>query len=142
MRTIVIEFMSDFWYFIRSLAKIQLRRETALKEYGEIDSKFRFVILVSKRAKQLLKGAKPKIKSRTKSLIRIAQEEVEKGLVDFELVKHKVESLHAVEDEIFIGEELIEEKEPEADQVESKEVAADKEKTQPKQKTKSKKSKK
>lgn len=142
MRTIVIEFMSDFWYFIRSLAKIHLRRETALKEYGEIDSKFRFVILVSKRAKQLLKGAKPKIKSRTKSLIHIAQEEVEKGLVDFELVKHKVDSLHAVEDEIFIGEELIEGKEPEADQVEPKRVAADKKKTQPKQKTKSKKSKK
>jgi DNA-directed RNA polymerase subunit omega len=58
-----------------------------LKEYGEIDSKFRYVILAAMRAKQLLGGAKPRIKSRSKNLIRIAQEEVKQGLVDYEIVK-------------------------------------------------------
>jgi DNA-directed RNA polymerase subunit K/omega len=41
---------------------------------------------VSKRARQLLKGARPKIKSRSKSLIRIAQEEIKKGVVDFRVL--------------------------------------------------------
>lgn len=41
---------------------------------------------MSKRARQLLKGAKPKIKSKSKSLIRIAQEEVKKGVIDFKVI--------------------------------------------------------
>jgi DNA-directed RNA polymerase omega subunit len=51
-----------------------------------IDSKYKFILLVSKRARQLLKGAKPKIRSESKSLIRIAQEEVQKGLIDFKII--------------------------------------------------------
>jgi DNA-directed RNA polymerase subunit omega len=77
-----------------------------LKEYGDVDSKFRFVILASKRAKQLLRGAKPKVKSKSKNLIRIAQEEVQKGLIGYELVKEKVEDYSDADDNIFIGEEL------------------------------------
>ena len=111
-----------------------------MKEYGEIDSKFRYVILVSKRAKQLLKGAKPKIKSRTKNLIRVAQEEVDKGLVDFELVQPKIDELHSVEDDIFIGEELIEGKEPEEEPEKKPKSKKDKEKSK-KDKPKSKKDK-
>lgn len=112
-----------------------------MKEYGDIDSKFRYVILVSERAKQLLKGAKPKIKSKTKNLIRIAQEEVEKGLVDFELVKHKADELHSVEDDIFIGEELIEEKEAEEKLAKLVEAEIEKEEVKPKEKTEGKKGK-
>ena len=113
-----------------------------MKEYGEIDSKFRYVILVSKRAKQLLKGAKPKIKSRTKNLIRVAQEEVDKGLVDFELVQPKIDELHSVEDDIFIGEELIEGKEPEEERVVLEESAEEKKaEEEPEKKPKSKKDK-
>lgn len=55
-----------------------------MKSYGDIDSKFRFVILASKRAKQLLKGEKPKVKSKSKNLIRVAQEEIKRGLVKYE----------------------------------------------------------
>lgn len=112
-----------------------------MKEYGDIDSKFRYVILVSKRAKQLLKGAKPKIKSKTKNLIRVAQEEVDKGLVDFELVKHKVDELHSVEDDIFIGEELIEEKEAEDKPAKLEKAEVEKEEVKPEKKTESKKEK-
>ena len=62
------------------------------------------------RAKQLLSGAKPRIKSKSKNLIRIAQEEVRKGLVDYEIVKaakEGVEEFSDSEDEVFIGEEVV-----------------------------------
>ncbi len=81
-----------------------------LKNYGEIDSKFRYIILAAMRAKQLLGGAKPRIKSRSRNLIRIAQEEVKKGLVDYEIVKTQKEEIEEIADsdeDMFIGEELI-----------------------------------
>lgn len=80
-----------------------------MKSYGNLDSKFRFVILASKRAKELLTGAKPKIKSKSKNPIRIAQNEVAKGLIDFEIIQPKEEKKVAPEEEIFIGEEVSEE---------------------------------
>ena len=61
------------------------------------------------RAKQLLGGAKPRIKSRSKNLIRIAQEEVKQGLVDYELVKAVKEEMEEISDsreDIFIGAEI------------------------------------
>jgi len=91
-----------------------------LKTYGGIDSKFRFVIVASKRAKQLLRGEKPKLKSKSKNLISIAQEEVKHGLIDFEIVQPKKEEFLKDEDEIFIGEELIEEELEEKDLNENK----------------------
>jgi DNA-directed RNA polymerase omega subunit len=118
-----------------------------LKPYGDIDSKFRFVIVASKRAKQLLKGAKPKLKSKSKNLIRIAQEEVEQGIVDFEIVQSPPDELPDKEDDIFIGEELemdmesaIEEapEEAKAEEKSSKKTDEDKDKKK-KKKTESKK---
>jgi len=95
-----------------------------LKFSKEIDSKFRFVIIASKRAKQLLNGAKPKVKSKSRNLIRIAQKEIEQGVIGFDIVKSKKEELHDVEDEVFIDEELENEEgenEEEAEKVESEE---------------------
>jgi len=83
-----------------------LNREASLKTYSDFDSKFRFVIVASKRAKQLLKGSKPKIKSKSKNLIRIAQEEVMQGLVEYEIVDSLAEELQVSEGNMFIGEEL------------------------------------
>jgi DNA-directed RNA polymerase subunit omega len=80
-----------------------------LKDYGDIDSKFRYVILAAMRAKQLLAGAKPRLKSKSKNLIRIAQEEVKQGLVDFEIVKVAKEEMEAISDsneEMIIIEEI------------------------------------
>jgi len=77
------------------------------KSFGDLDSKFRFVVVASKRAKQLLKGAKPKLKSKSKSLIRIAQEEVKDGLIYFEVVQKKKEEEHKAEEGDFIGEDII-----------------------------------
>jgi len=82
------------------------RSRLYLKPSNEIDSKFRFVILASKRAKQLLRGAKPKIKTKSRNLIRIAQDEVHRGLIDFEVVPTKEEVTFPAEDEMFIGEDL------------------------------------
>lgn len=83
-----------------------VEEQDLLKTYGDIDSKFKFVLLSSKRAKQLLKGAKPKLKSKSKSLIRIAQQEVRKGLLDYEIVQRKKGEEFRPEDEDFIGEEI------------------------------------
>ncbi len=80
------------------------------------------MIIASKRAKQLINGAKPKIKSKFRNLIRIAQEEIEQGVIGFDIVKSKKEELHDIEDEVLISQELkneeVETKE-EAEEVES-----------------------
>jgi DNA-directed RNA polymerase subunit omega len=92
-----------------------------LKDYGDIDSKFRYVILAAMRAKQLLGGAKPRIKSRSKNLIRIAQEEVKQGLVDYELVKavkEEMEEISGSGEEIFLGEEIEKETEEKTEEEE------------------------
>lgn len=50
-----------------------------------VDSKFRYVLLVSKRAEQLIQGSMPKIRSKHAKPTRVAMEEVEKDLVRWEL---------------------------------------------------------
>ena len=50
-----------------------------------IDSKFRYVLLVSKRAEQLIQGASPKMKSRHAKPTRIAMEEIERNHVKWQL---------------------------------------------------------
>ena len=97
-----------------------------MKDYGDIDSKFRYVILAAMRAKQLLGGAKPRIKSRSKNLIRIAQEEVKQGLVDYEIVKAIKEEMEVPPDsdkEMFIGEEIA----PDAEEKPKEKSSKDKE---------------
>ena len=80
-----------------------------MENYGDIDSKFRFVILASKRAKQLLRGDKPRVKSKYKNPIRIAQDEVSLGFVDYDIIQPQEEKEVEPEEEQFIG-EAIEEK--------------------------------
>ncbi len=93
-----------------------------MKTYGDFDSKFRFVIVAAKRAKQLLKGSKPKIETESKNLIRIAQEEVLQGLVEYEIVDSSAEEPQTTDGDMFIGEELginiedVKEKEVEAEE--------------------------
>ena len=78
-----------------------------MENIGKIDSKYRFVILASKRAKQLLRGVKPKIKAKSKNLIRIAQTEVSSGLIDFELLPTQKDEIQEREDRAFAGDELV-----------------------------------
>ena len=50
-----------------------------------VDSRFRYVLLVSKRAEQLIHGAQPKMKTRHAKPTRIAMEEIEKNQVKWQL---------------------------------------------------------
>ena len=86
-----------------------------MNRFGNIDSKFRFVILASKRAKQLLKGAKPKVKSKSKNPIRIAQIEVRSGVIEYEILPTQKEESQEQEDRVFVGEGLHDEG-PETDE--------------------------
>jgi len=52
---------------------------------GDVDSKFRFIILAAKRTRQLQAGARPLISSSSKKNTRVAMEEVALGLVGYEL---------------------------------------------------------
>jgi DNA-directed RNA polymerase omega subunit len=74
-----------------------------LDAFGNIDSKYRFIILASKRAKQLLKGAKPKIHGKSKSLIRIAQAEVRAGLIEYEIIPARMDDVPERDDRVFVG---------------------------------------
>ena len=51
-----------------------------------IDSKFRYILVAAKRARQLQAGARPLIQSSAKRLTKVAQQEVGEGLVPFELL--------------------------------------------------------
>jgi DNA-directed RNA polymerase omega subunit len=74
-----------------------------LETFGKLDSKYRFIILASKRAKQLLKGAKPKLQSKSKSPIRIAQAEVQSGLVEYEIIPARMDDIPEREERVFVG---------------------------------------
>jgi len=52
-----------------------------------IDSKFRFILVAARRARQLQAGVKPLVQTQSKKATRVAQMEVEAGLVPFELVQ-------------------------------------------------------
>ncbi len=51
------------------------------------DSKFRFILVVAKRARQLQAGAKPLVQTRSKKVTRMAQQEVSANLVPFEILE-------------------------------------------------------
>ncbi len=71
--------------------------------FGNIDSKYRFIILAAKRAKQLLKGAKPKIQGKSKNPIRIAQAEVRSGLIEYEIIPARMDDIPEREERVFVG---------------------------------------
>ena len=77
-----------------------------MESFGNIDSKYRFIILASKRAKQLLKGAKPKIKGKSRNLIRIAQTEVRSGLIEYELIPAGPDVIPEQEERVFVGADI------------------------------------
>jgi DNA-directed RNA polymerase subunit omega len=55
----------------------------------EVDSKYRLVILAARRSKQLQKGARPRLHAVSKKATKIAFEEVQRGLVKYELIGKK-----------------------------------------------------
>jgi DNA-directed RNA polymerase subunit K/omega len=81
-----------------------------------IDSKFRLAILVARRAKQLIGGAKRKIDIKAENVLTIAMEEFKQGKIDFDVLNEDPTLLldenlvpgaaAAVEDETEAEEEL------------------------------------
>lgn len=51
----------------------------------KVDSKFRYVMLVAKRAEQLIEGAHARVKTRHAKPTRVAMEEINRALVDWQL---------------------------------------------------------
>lgn len=51
-----------------------------------IDSKFRLAILVARRAKQLIGGAKKKVEIKAENVLTIAIEEFRQGKIDFDIL--------------------------------------------------------
>jgi DNA-directed RNA polymerase subunit omega len=52
-----------------------------------LDSKFRFILVAAKRARQLQSGARPLVQTQTKKVTKVAQMEVEGGLVPIETLE-------------------------------------------------------
>ena len=71
--------------------------------FGNIDSKYRFIIIAAKRAKQLLRGAKPKIQGKSRNPIRIAQTEVRSGLIEYEIIPARMDEVPEREERVFVG---------------------------------------
>ncbi len=53
----------------------------------DMDSKFRFILVAAKRARQLQAGARPLVQTPSKKVTRVAQQEVAAGLVPFEIIE-------------------------------------------------------
>ncbi|MGQ9618874.1 MAG: DNA-directed RNA polymerase subunit omega [Candidatus Aminicenantia bacterium] len=58
-----------------------------MKDSNGLESKFREVLVVSRRAKELLKGSKPLVKTKEKHPLKIAIEELEKGKLGVKLIE-------------------------------------------------------
>lgn len=55
-----------------------------MREFDEsIDSRFRYVLIASKRAEQLIQGAMPRSRSKHTKSTRIAMDELDAGLVNW-----------------------------------------------------------
>jgi len=56
---------------------------------NNIDSKFRYILICAKRARQLQSGARPRVQTQTKRATKVAQQEVSSGLIPFEIIELK-----------------------------------------------------
>ncbi len=56
-----------------------------------IDSKYRKILIAAKRTKQLQKGARPRVQIPNAKPTRVALEEVNRGLVEFEIIPREEE---------------------------------------------------
>ena len=63
-----------------------------------VDSRFRYVLLVAKRAEQLVQGSAPKTKSKHSKPTRVAMEEIEKNQVKWQMSAPVEEAATALEE--------------------------------------------
>lgn len=67
-----------------------------MKEYNGLESKFRQVLVIAKRAKELMRGSKQLIKTDEKHPLKIAKKELESGKLNVKLVE-KEEMLQSIQ---------------------------------------------
>ena len=65
-----------------------------------IDSKFRLAILVARRAKQLIGGAKKKVDIKAENVLTIAMEEFKQGKIDFDILNQDPTLLNEEDQEL------------------------------------------
>lgn len=69
----------------------------------DLDSKYRFVTVASKRAEQLQSGAPPRVQARQRKFTVVAQEEVAEGLIELfdaeKLAQQELEAAEAAEED-------------------------------------------
>ncbi len=53
-----------------------------------IDSKYRKILIAAKRSKQLQRGARPRVNVPNAKPTRVALEEIEQGMIEFELTEN------------------------------------------------------
>ena len=58
----------------------------------DMDSKFRYILVAAKRARQLQAGARPLVQTASKKTTKVAQQEVLAGLVPIELLELETDS--------------------------------------------------
>jgi DNA-directed RNA polymerase omega subunit len=56
-------------------------------KHSSIDSKYRKILIAAKRSKQIQKGARPRLNLPDSKPTKVALEEVENGLVNFEVTQ-------------------------------------------------------
>jgi DNA-directed RNA polymerase omega subunit len=59
------------------------------EETKVIDSKYRKILIAARRAKQIMKGARPRVDLPNAKATRVAIAELDRGMVDFEILKGK-----------------------------------------------------
>jgi DNA-directed RNA polymerase subunit omega len=59
---------------------------------SSIDSKFRYILIAAKRARQLQAGARPLVQSPSKKATKIAMQEVSAGLIPVENIETETEN--------------------------------------------------
>ena len=62
-------------------------KDTNEQTVPTIDSKYRRILIAAKRIKQLQKGARPRVNVPNAKATRVALEEINQGLVNFELTE-------------------------------------------------------
>jgi DNA-directed RNA polymerase omega subunit len=80
-----------------------------------IDSKFRLAILVARRAKQLIGGAKRKVDIKAENVLTIALEEFRQGKIDFDVLNEDAALLEEENQELGAEAVVESEQEIEAD---------------------------
>jgi DNA-directed RNA polymerase subunit omega len=64
-----------------------MKKENPTEMKPAIDSKYRKILIAARRAKQIMKGARPRVEISGAKPTRIALAEIDRGMVNFEVTR-------------------------------------------------------